>query len=1514
MKAEYDFSKGKRGRFYCRDANLIIPSSDEKPEWAGVEGPLGEFVAALARASLNSYREQPILVTEHANQEHDTAHGGYAHRQLFELVQNSADALRDAPEGKSILIRLTERHLYCADDGEPIDEDGVRGLMFAHLSSKRGTGAIGRFGLGFKSVLGVTDAPEFFSRSGSFRFDKRSTKKRIAKVAKANHYPVLRLPEPINPHDARDDVELCELMTWATNIVRLPLRADAHADLARQIRDFPSEFVLLVDHVRYLTLEDEVHSREIQLQERNGEYRLDSGDGVSRWNRYDTTCHLSSKARSDWPLRDDASEVPIRWAVPLDRVDRPGLFWAYFPTSTTSLVAGILNAPWKTNEDRQNLLPGPYNEELIRAAASMIADRLPRLATRIDPARHLDALPRRHQAGDSAQSELLRECLYSSLVKGSVVPDQDGVLRAITQISYPPMVLTDLPDRTPCERWAEYSGRPRDWLHHSAFTRNRLATVDRLFQYVPECEYKDYVDSIDHRRPYWSYKHQQRKAVRAEVADWLEALLTGKGADGEIGASRAAVQIAATIPPETRKNKPLGKIVLTASSEWSALDPEHLFLPDESLVDEHSSGAEAFVHPEIVSDSETLSALKKLGIKAPSPQSTLSLIAESIANTLNPHDELFCRFWVLSRQVEIGTALRVISQYRDELRVRTLTGQWKAFHSVLLAGEIVPGDGTRDDEVTVDTKFHEPDDELLRKFGVTDRPRGARDLSTEPYFGDYLLKCRSTYCGRDDLPHNPDWSYLEFTSCRGVGPLSVLTVLSDEGGARYSHALMSLDACFTPITMWHTGTNRNAYPKMKFPSFAIHMLRTHGKIRTDAGIVRIAEALGQSPNSLEALRALLTHPKASSLKSVFRLTEPLPKFFGETDSVPLIDVWPGLEEQLGTHQKRCRLILCERILVLGQTRECLFRAPDIYLRGNIEDDEHHKLTLVAKALGLILSSDKVDEIIRRRTPNEVEGRRSEVRRQVTDPERLLAAVGERALRAKLPPSLLAVLDSDGSPLTGIDFAEAAIATWHTDALRGYRDALDHLNPPSRWAGSPRAVEFVQSLGFSPEWAGEPSRKRDPFLDVLGPYSLPELHQYQRTVAKNIRDMLRAKQENDAVRRGMVSLPTGSGKTRVAVQAIVESMRDDGFSGGVLWVADRDELCEQAVEAWRQVWSSEGIHGSTLRISRMWAGQPKPLPTSEQHVIVATIQTLKARLTGRRSEYRFLANFELVVFDEAHRSIAPTFTSVMQDIGLTRFQRAREPFLVGLTATPYRGHDQEETAWLVRRYGSKRLDAGAFEFDEPGAVVRFLQGFGVLAQADHETIEGETFSLADLLAHLPDSGDPSEELEKWLGLPWLPQNLENRIAQSVGRTKRILEAYEKHIRPDWPTLIFATSVEHAQTVAALLNRRGIRARAVSGETESSTRRHVVEEFRTGAVQALVNYGVFREGFDAPRTRAVVVARPVYSPNLYFQMIGRGLRGPRNGGSDRCLILNVRDNIQNFDRKLAFSDLNWLWADS
>ncbi len=1510
MKHEYDFSKGGRGKFFREGAKLRFPASDEQSGWADPSGQIGEFIVQETKKSLNAYREQPKLITEHVRIEQDTAQGGYAHRQLFELVQNSADALLESPKGKSILIRLTERFLYCADDGIPIDEDGVEGLMFDRMSSKRNTAAIGRFGRGFKSVLGVTDAPEFYSRSGSFRFDKNRAAERIAQVVSSERYPVLRLPEPIDPCKEWDrDEELKELMSWATNVVRLPLKAGANDDLAQQIRDFPPEFLLFVDHARYLTLEDGEGSREFILHRRDGGLVLNAENSPSHWLRFDTTHHLSDEARADWHLHDDNDDIPIQWAVPLDRLSRPGLFWAFFPTTTTSLVPGILNAPWKTNEDRQNLLSGPYNEELIKAAAAMIAVNLPGLSTQTDPARHLDALPREGQAGDSVQVDLLRKHLFTNLYGREVIPDQCGTLRITTEIKYPPKELTvdRQEDMAPFGCWKAYPGRPTNWLHHRALTRNRLARIDRLFD--PEG-----------KSPRWPASG----AARAKIAEWLEALVDDRQSDDITEASMAAIQTAALVLPGIRSSERLGEIVLAATGALMEPDSDHLFLPGDSLNGGPPTDLESCVHPSLVSDSNTLSALKKLGIKPPSPESRFRAVADRILGSsrdqvvredVNLYEDvsLYEEFWVASRRLSIEAARDILREYDDrsragKLRVRTQAETWLPLHFVMLPGDIVPGDGSRDDGATVDTRFHEPDDGLLRDLGVTEVPHDDCELSVEPSFQAYLEHWRNRFTSRD-LEKNPRTYLLNFEKSVGCGPLHILTRLSEEGRWAYTDALLSLDATFLRWIMRH---ETQVYPDLPCESLSIDVLRKEGRVRTTGEeIVPFEDALGPTPKNPEALHALLAHPMADKIKAAFDLAEPIPEFFGQGDAIPLTDCWPSLEAYLPAHRKRCCIVPCEQIRIVGQTRECVFHAPDIYLAGVVDDDEQHKLKLIAGELELGLIPTQVSAIVRRKTPQEIEERRSAIRQYSTDAERLLAAVEEQRLRKELPGSLLAVLEKDGATLTGTEVAEAAIATYHTDALKRYKWALDHLDPPFRWAGSERAVRFVRSLGFSTEWAGERDRRPEPFLQVEGRYRLPDLHPYQEIVVRNVRQMLRGGPSDNSPRRGMVSMPTGSGKTRVAVQAIVEAMREDGFQGGVLWVADRSELCEQAVEAWRQVWSGIGTHEAHLRISRMWDGQQKPLPTSELHIVVATIQTLNARLSSVRDDYDFLKDFSLIVFDEAHRSIAPTFTSVMDEIGLTRRQGTDEPFLLGLTATPYRGYNEEETQWLANRYGGNRLDAGAFENDDAQGIVQQLQSIRVLAQADHEVIEGETFSLENILEN-SHPHDWKKELDKWRALPWLPQSVENRIAQSTERTKRIMEAYRTHIDPDWPVLIFATSVEHAQTLAALLNWKGVRSRAVSGETETTIRRRVVEEFRLGEIKALVNYGVFREGFDAPKTRAIIVARPVYSPNLYFQMIGRGLRGPLNGGDEQCLILNVRDNIEQFDRSLAFSELDWLWA--
>ncbi len=1448
-----------------------IPSGDwTRYEWAPTTGYVGVYITEETKRTLDAYRVQPNRIAEDANHEEDTARGGYARRQLFELVQNSADALSGS-EGGRIWIGLTGDYLYCADEGQPIDKDGVRALMFAYLSPKRGTDEIGRFGLGFKSVLGVTDRPEFFSRSGSFRFDRERAASLVRPIAPdAERYPVLRLPEAIDPDsEMESDPILHGLMEWASNIVRLPLKEGALESLEQQMEVFPAAFLLFVEHVSELTLQNDNRGmvRTFRLSHEDGLCFLNDGENTTRWMVVKSTHELSSDAKADSRSLDDTGEVPISWAAPLDRLGQRGRFWAFFPTMTRSSLSGILNAPWKTNEDRQNLLEGPYNDELIEAAANLIADALPQLSTPEDPGKHLDALPSRSEVNDNEHSRDLRRQLYTILKDLDLVPDQEGALRNIRELSYP---AEGLPDNA-LERWAMCATRPRDWIHCSALATNRQARLG-----LTSRSYSQFQSD-------WEWPELQR----ASIAEWLEALpKTAESDQDKIHASIAAIQTAVLIPESVRGNNGLGAIVLTSSENWVEPDTESVFLGGE---DASISGK--MVHPELQADPDTHSALRELGIKPASPELAFKEAISAwtpyqpdpfkgyttpqeyyrwmdkywplMFSTLDPDaiqkglkafsarsdvsglhilyslindgytdrpeyevwmDRYWSMFWPFARDVDARAAARIIQEspydWRDVLKVRTVDGSWRSLFNTLLPGPVVSDDPSRDSQIAVDVQFHQDDLALLKELGAVDSPRGRYRLSSEQY-RNFKQKCEREF-RKQDLTHNPAWNKLDFKyeSQNIIGPLGPFETLSEEGKVIYTEFLLDSPDTYKKWTMYHNVTYNCACPELDFESLAASMLREHGRIKTDDGIYKLSDGLGDPPQNLAVREKLLSHPQANLIRRAFGISAEEP----EPD-----DVYPY----------------------------------DYHLP----------------------------------TDSEVRRAREEVRKHSTDEERLLAAVGEADLRLRLPPGLIQILESDNNgALNGVQIAQAAIATYHTGTLREYRDSLGHLDPPRRWAGSPSAVAFVQSLGFGEEWAMAQNTRRAPFIEVQGPLSLPPLHSYQQKIVARVRDLIQSNGAHDE-RRGMISMPTGSGKTRVAVQSVVEAMREDGFEGDILWVADRDELCEQAVEAWQQVWSSEGVQGAQLQISRMWgglwSGQPELLPTAQKHVIVATIQTLKSKIDS----YKF--NFKLLVFDEAHRSVAPTFTSVMQELRLTRWQREDEPLLIGLTATPYRGYDERETARLVNRYGQNRLDSGAFKSDDPEDVIRELQNMRVLALADHDTVEGGYFSLSDYEAR-----QASET-------PWLPQSVENRIARDTDRTRRIVKAYREKVDPDAPTLIFATSVEHSQVLAALLTSTGVSARAVSAGTDRYTRRRIVEQFRAGEIKVLVNYGIFREGFDAPKTRAIIVARPVYSPNLYFQMIGRGLRGVKNGGNDRCLILNVEDNIENFERKLAFSELDWLW---
>jgi superfamily II DNA or RNA helicase len=338
------------------------------------------------------------------------------------------------------------------------------------------------------------------------------------------------------------------------------------------------------------------------------------------------------------------------------------------------------------------------------------------------------------------------------------------------------------------------------------------------------------------------------------------------------------------------------------------------------------------------------------------------------------------------------------------------------------------------------------------------------------------------------------------------------------------------------------------------------------------------------------------------------------------------------------------------------------------------------------------------------------------------------------------------------------------------------------------------------------------------------------------------------------------------------------------------MAETEELCEQAVQAWSYVWRATGGR-HRLRISRLWSANEAEAQSDGPQVVVATVAKLQHCLDD--AEYRWLSRPSCVVIDEAHGAIAPVYTQILNWMGISANQSSRP--LIGLTATPYRGTSETETARLVGRFYGRRLDDGVLGDDQYAT----LQEMGVLARVEHELLDGAQLDLTPgELAHLEQTR-------------LVPTTATQRLASNKARNDSLLASVRRRAS-ERTVLLFATSVDHAEVLAATLSAEGIPSAAVSSRTPTSARRYFIDRFRRGEIRVLTNYAVLTEGFDAPAVGAVYVARPTYSPNLYQQMIGRGLRGPLNGGKDVCLIVNVQDNIAQYGQSLAFNAFEYLWS--
>lgn len=442
--------------------------------------------------------------------------------------------------------------------------------------------------------------------------------------------------------------------------------------------------------------------------------------------------------------------------------------------------------------------------------------------------------------------------------------------------------------------------------------------------------------------------------------------------------------------------------------------------------------------------------------------------------------------------------------------------------------------------------------------------------------------------------------------------------------------------------------------------------------------------------------------------------------------------------------------------------------------------------------------------------------------------------------------------------------------------------------PKWLPGSPSALRFCRAYNLDPIWAGEKAPPTKPALEELeAPDPLRPLLPFQQRLSNKIYQVI----SKTKPQRAMATLPTGAGKTRTALDAILRFQEEQ--SGIVLWIANSQEVCEQAASAYKSVYegSSPGFESS---IHRLW-GNYQLNTDFEQGFMVASVQKLHNELQNKKTADHLSGLVNLVVFDEAHQAMAPTYKKVLTK--LAGAPKTPKLPLLGLTATPGVGINGDIKK-LVQFFDAELLIPYQFKDKNP---VEWLQKIRVLSRTVTARVDGlKNFTLT------------AKEWTHFEQFSTFSPSLLKRIGEDATRNDIILKAAKTDKKKK--TLIFACDIAQANRLAAELRKSNITARAITSGTHASLRRKWIASFKSdeaNSLKVLVNVGVLTTGFDAPKIEGIIMARPTSSRILFEQMVGRGLRGPLFGGSKKCTIIDIVDSFSTFGAPKGFQTFEQDW---
>jgi len=376
--------------------------------------------------------------------------------------------------------------------------------------------------------------------------------------------------------------------------------------------------------------------------------------------------------------------------------------------------------------------------------------------------------------------------------------------------------------------------------------------------------------------------------------------------------------------------------------------------------------------------------------------------------------------------------------------------------------------------------------------------------------------------------------------------------------------------------------------------------------------------------------------------------------------------------------------------------------------------------------------------------------------------------------------------------------------------------------------------------------------------------LKELHQYQSKIFFQADELV----ENRFF-KFMLTMPTGSGKTRTAMEIVTHFFnRNDNRQ--VLWLAGQKELNEQAIESFKHVWPHLGKNDK--KIYRLWDRYESDHIEKNAFVIAGV-----AKLSNLLKKNPDLIKPNLIIIDEAHHAISPTWISLIE-----KLVKDTKACVIGLTATPIRGNSNENEK--LKKLFQNRIIEIESDGNETNAI-SYLQKKGFLARViEKPKIESKAeFNIPkEIMKDLSKSYDLSPEF-----LSELAKNHE----RNYSIVKKLIELDGKK------TLYFGTTRFQTKLMCTILIAKKIKAAYVDGSSPIAYRNNVIKKFKEGDIDIICNCELFTTGFDEPKIEAIVIGRPTQSKVLHQQMIGRGMRGPKMNGTPNFELYEMDDKLEN-----------------